>query len=182
MKIKLGKKNKEKNKLATSISENMQKIRELDIKESDTNAAKFTLQEYYKDSTETLRIVYNMRLIDPRYHNFVAMSSFHFYLESNLCLWVAGPGGVITRYEDDLRFQAVFSMMMGIRDILKDIRSISQETQGVMYAIKSEAVKANEHLTAIERSMAANVKNTDEIRSTANSIASDMSAIRDRYA
>lgn len=70
------------------------------------------VQFQQKKTSTALAALYDLEIIHPKYrHNMVAIASFYDYFDTGICSTLTGPHGAYSRYEEDLRFQRIYSRL-----------------------------------------------------------------------
>lgn len=70
------------------------------------------VQFQQKKTRTALAALYDLEIIHPKYrHNMVAIASFYDYFDTGICSTLTGPHGAYSRYEEDLRFQRIYSRL-----------------------------------------------------------------------
>lgn len=120
------------------------------------------LQNKQKEMTTTLRKLYEMNVLYPKYRNFIAAATFLEYFDSGRCNSLEGHEGAYNIFENELRLNAILGKLDDIINHLDEIRT-SQ------YAIYNAISEGNKTANAI-------YQNSVRISDNMNSI-TDNSAI-----
>lgn len=115
------------NELFDKYSEAKETIERLTAEETECRKRQEVIFENFNMVKSQKLMAYDMGILDERYHKFQALYSMYDYLKTGICLTLYGHGGAIEKYEDDLKFGLVYSLLMDIRNIAEDIADTQKE-------------------------------------------------------
>lgn len=92
------------------------------------------LQKNKDEISSMLRKLYDMNIIYPKYHNFIAVATFYEYFDSGRCNSLEGHEGAYNIFETELRLDKILGKLDDIINHLEKIRS----TQYAIYNAISE--------------------------------------------
>lgn len=102
----------------------------------------------------TLKRLYDMNVVYPKYRNFIAVATFYEYFESGRCAELEGHEGAYNIYENELRLNAVLGKLDDIINHLEEIRS----TQYTIYTAIKEGNKMANAIYKKSESISDNMK------------------------
>lgn len=119
------------------------------------------MQNSLADVRETLKNLYAMNIVHPKYRNMVAMCSICEYFETGRCTSLKGADGAYNLYEAELRQNLIISRLDTIIDKLDDIKS-------GQYMLYCELKETNRILRSISSELANIASATDSIARTSS--------------
>jgi hypothetical protein len=141
--------------------------REYNIAKAKTDEAKQAANQFdntIKEIEETLKRLYDVNLIFPKYRNMVAMCTIYEYFASGRVTTLEGPDGAYNLYESELRQNLIINKLDTIVSQLEQIK----ENQYTLYI---ELKKTNDVLKNISNDVRNIYKNTEDIAQTSHAIA-----------
>ncbi len=109
---------------------------------------------------DTLKRLYDLNVIFPKYRNLVAISTMYEYLASGRCSQLTGPDGAYNLFESELR-QNIIIGELGM--IIRQLEDIKQS----QYMLYSELKKSNKILSDISSDMTKLVETAQDISQAA---------------
>ena len=117
------------------------------------------VQFQQKKTSTALAALYDLEIIHPKYrHNMVAIASFYDYFDTGICSTLTGPHGAYSRYEEDLRFQRIYSRLDVIISKLDEII----ETQRTIARLLEQANDTLSHISRTNNRMMQKVSRIEE--------------------
>jgi hypothetical protein len=127
-----------------------------------TNAVQTVLQEQLSNLRDVLNKLYALNVIYPKYHNLIALTSFHEYFDSGRCAELEGANGAYNLFETEKRMDIIIYKM----DLV--LSALNQITNN-QYKLYTEMVRINGN---IER-MNAGISQRIQVLSEAQAALSD---------
>ena len=103
-----------------------------------------TFDDTIKETEETLRKLYDVGWIFPKYQNMVAVCSFYEYFVTGRCSQLTGADGAYNLYESEIRLDIISNKLDTIISNLEDIRNNQ-------YMLYTELSKANSAIDGISK-------------------------------
>lgn len=117
------------------------------------------VQFQQKKTSTALEALYDLEIIHPKYrHNMVAIASFYDYFDTGICTSLTGPHGAYSRYEEDLRFQRIYSRLDVIISKLDEII----ETQRTIVRLLEQANDTLSHISRTNNRMMQKMSRIEE--------------------
>lgn len=105
--------------------------KELSIKQTEIlSRERCKVGELYNNTLATLKKLYSLDIIYPKYRNFVAISSFYDYFESGRCNTLKGHGGAYDVFENEVRQDMIIAKL---DEVIKRLERI-EDTQYMLYS------------------------------------------------
>ncbi len=142
------KKTNERVNLLASINQAQSRDKALVLSKAKLEKVQHTLFEHYKMVDEALTKHYSMNLVAEDFHDLQSMATFYDYLRTERCTAIAGPGGVIATYKQDI-------MAAKIIRHLSNIETISRDTNQKIDFLCHQSVEANQSLKGIRSDLSA---------------------------
>lgn len=108
---------------------------------------------------KTLRALYSMDVVHPKYRDMVAMCSIYEYFETGRCTSLKGADGAYNLYEAELRQNLIIARLDTIIDKLDEIKNNQ-------YMLYCELKETNSILRSISSEVASIARATDSIAQT----------------
>lgn len=117
------------------------------------------VQFQQKKTSTALEALYDLEIIHPKYrHNMVAIASFYDYFDTGICSTLTGPHGAYSRYEEDLRFQRIYSRLDVIISKLDELI----ETQRTIAQLLEQANDTLSHISRTNNRMMQKMSRIEE--------------------
>lgn len=117
------------------------------------------VQFQQKKTSTALAALYDLEIIHPKYrHNMVAIASFYDYFDTGICTTLTGPHGAYSRYEEDLRFQRIYSRLDVIISKLDELI----ETQRTIARLLEQANDTLSHISRTNNRMMQKMSRIEE--------------------
>lgn len=117
------------------------------------------VQFQQKKTCTALEALYDLEIIHPKYrHNMVAIASFYDYFDTGICTTLTGPHGAYSRYEEDLRFQRIYSRLDVIISKLDELI----ETQRTIARLLEQANDTLSHISHTNNRMMQKMSRIEE--------------------
>lgn len=117
------------------------------------------VQFQQKKTSTALAALYDLEIIHPKYrHNMVAIASFYDCFDTGICTTLTGPHGAYSRYEEDLRFQRIYSRLDVIISKLDELI----ETQRTIARLLEQANDTLSHISRTNNRMMQKMSRIEE--------------------
>lgn len=143
-------------KIEEAKSLNEQRKKKIDATHNGVLAMQKTLAE----TKDTLKKVYSINVVHPKYQNMVAMCSIYEYFETGRCTSLKGADGAYNMYEAELRQNLIIGRL---DTIIKKLDTIKNN----QYTLYCELRETNRILQSISQEVASISSATDSIASSA---------------
>ena len=117
------------------------------------------MQNSLAEVRETLKSLYAMNIVHPKYRDMVAMCSIYEYFETGRCTSLKGADGAYNLYEAELRQNLIIARLDTIIDKLDEIKNNQ-------YMLYCELKETNSILRSISSEVASIARATDSIAQT----------------
>lgn len=116
---------------------------------ADWNTSDIQARDYLSaplaETEETLKTLYALDVVYPKYHNLPALTSIYEYLITGRCEELAGAHGAYNLYEDEVRKDTVISQLNTVIENLEQIKQnqymLYEQVVGIQQATRAIAVE-----------------------------------------
>lgn len=115
--------------------------------------------------------IYSENILPPAYRNFVAATTMYQWLEYGICTKIYGHGGLLDRYDSELKYGKIIGSLDEINSKLDDVVSNQSMLLDKIEYSNQIAEKTYQSVQNIEASNEKSLKNTANIEKNTNIIA-----------